>query len=90
VFLASDLAREVLLALTGPRNYDDAAPDYSRSARSREAGRQRLAGRTREDGRSQHPLCEAAFYGLFQRPVRSGFIEWNFQTAETRGRLACR
>jgi AraC-like DNA-binding protein len=35
VFLASGLAREVLLALTGPRNYDDAAPDYSRSARSR-------------------------------------------------------
>jgi hypothetical protein len=34
VFLASDLAREVLLALTGPHNYDDAAPDYSRSARS--------------------------------------------------------
>jgi AraC-like DNA-binding protein len=35
VFLASDLAREVLLALTGPHNYDDAAPGYSRSARSR-------------------------------------------------------
>ncbi len=38
VFLASDLAREVLLALTGPRNYDPAAPDdsrYSRAARSR-------------------------------------------------------
>jgi AraC-like DNA-binding protein len=35
VFLASDLAREVLLALTGPRNYDDTAPHYSRSARSR-------------------------------------------------------
>lgn len=35
VFLATGLAREVLLALTGPRNYDDAAPDYSRSARSR-------------------------------------------------------
>jgi AraC-like DNA-binding protein len=35
VFLASDLAREVLLALTGPRNYDDAAPGYSPSARSR-------------------------------------------------------
>jgi AraC-like DNA-binding protein len=35
VFLASDLAREVLLALTGPRNYDDGAPGYSRSARSR-------------------------------------------------------
>ncbi|MFG2720480.1 AraC family transcriptional regulator [Streptomyces sp. NPDC048416] len=35
VFLASDLAREVLLALTGPRAYDDAVPDYSPSARSR-------------------------------------------------------
>ena len=35
VFLASDLAREVLLALTGPRNFDDAAPDYNRTARSR-------------------------------------------------------
>ncbi|MCX4745590.1 helix-turn-helix transcriptional regulator [Kitasatospora sp. NBC_01287] len=35
VFLASDLAREVLLALTGPRNYDAAAPAYSRAARSR-------------------------------------------------------
>ncbi len=35
VFLASGLAREVLLALTGPRNYDGAAPEYSRSARSR-------------------------------------------------------
>jgi transcriptional regulator GlxA family with amidase domain len=39
VFTTSDLAREVLLALTGPRNYDDAAPDprrpYSRSSRSR-------------------------------------------------------
>ena len=34
VFLASDLAREVLLALTGNRN-DDGAPDYSRSARAR-------------------------------------------------------
>ncbi|GAA2210240.1 helix-turn-helix transcriptional regulator [Nonomuraea monospora] len=34
VFLASDLAREVLLALTGPRNYD-AASAYSRSARWR-------------------------------------------------------
>ena len=31
VFLASDLAREVLLALTGPRNDDDAAPDDGRS-----------------------------------------------------------
>jgi len=35
VFLASGLAREVLLALTSPRNYDDAAPGYSRTARSR-------------------------------------------------------
>lgn len=35
VFLASGLAREVLLAVTGPRSYDDATPDYSRSARSR-------------------------------------------------------
>lgn len=35
VFLASSLAREVILALTGPRNYDDAVPDFSRSARSR-------------------------------------------------------
>jgi AraC-like DNA-binding protein len=35
VFLASDLAREVLLTLTGPGNYDDAVPGYSRSARSR-------------------------------------------------------
>ncbi|WP_442814759.1 AraC family transcriptional regulator [Streptomyces sp. NBC_01198] len=35
VFLASDLAREALLALTGPRSYDDAVPDYSPAARSR-------------------------------------------------------
>ncbi|WBP89990.1 AraC family transcriptional regulator [Kitasatospora cathayae] len=35
VFMASDLAREVLLALTGPRNHDDAVAGYSRSARSR-------------------------------------------------------
>lgn len=35
VFLASGLAREVLLALTGPRNYGAATPDYSPSARSR-------------------------------------------------------
>ncbi|WP_344749590.1 helix-turn-helix transcriptional regulator [Streptosporangium vulgare] len=35
VFLASDLAREVLLALTGPRDDDDASPDRSRPARSR-------------------------------------------------------
>lgn len=35
VFLASGLAREVLLALTGPSNYDNATPGYSRSARVR-------------------------------------------------------
>ncbi|SEL43172.1 helix-turn-helix domain-containing protein [Streptacidiphilus jiangxiensis] len=35
VFLASGLAREVLLALTGPHNDDNAAPGYSRSARAR-------------------------------------------------------
>ncbi|WP_084558165.1 AraC family transcriptional regulator [Hamadaea tsunoensis] len=35
VFLASGLAREVLLALTGPRNYEDTAPGHTRSARSR-------------------------------------------------------
>ncbi len=35
VFLASGLAREVLLALTGPRDHDEAAPGHSRSARSR-------------------------------------------------------
>ncbi|MFC1437174.1 helix-turn-helix transcriptional regulator [Streptacidiphilus sp. N1-10] len=35
VFLASGLVREVLLALTGPRSYDPAVPDYSRPARSR-------------------------------------------------------
>lgn len=35
VFLASDLAREVLLVLTGSRNYDDGAPGHSRSAHSR-------------------------------------------------------
>jgi transcriptional regulator GlxA family with amidase domain len=35
VFVASDLAREVLLALTGPRGAGDAVPGYSRSARSR-------------------------------------------------------
>ena len=34
VFLASDLAREVLLALTGPGN-DDGAPAHGRSARAR-------------------------------------------------------
>lgn len=39
VFLASDLAREVLLALTGPRNYDtDAdAPHHTRPAHTRPA-----------------------------------------------------
>lgn len=35
VFLASNLAREAVLALTDPRNYDDTPPGYSRSARSR-------------------------------------------------------
>jgi len=35
VFLTSGLAREVLLALTGSRNYDAAVPGYSRFARSR-------------------------------------------------------
>ncbi|MGW1464340.1 AraC family transcriptional regulator [Streptomyces sp. NPDC002308] len=35
VFLVSGLAREVLLALTGPRDHDDATPGYSPSARSR-------------------------------------------------------
>jgi AraC-like DNA-binding protein len=35
VFVVSGLAREVLLALTGPRNYGDTTPGYSRSARSR-------------------------------------------------------
>ena len=35
VFGVSDLAREVLLALTGPRNYDDTVPDHSRAARAR-------------------------------------------------------
>ncbi|WP_433129001.1 helix-turn-helix domain-containing protein [Micromonospora sp. CA-240977] len=35
VFLASDLAREILLALTGPGHYDATAPGRSRSARSR-------------------------------------------------------
>jgi AraC-like DNA-binding protein len=35
VFLASDLAREVLLALTGPRNYDDTKSGYDRAARAR-------------------------------------------------------
>jgi AraC-like DNA-binding protein len=35
VLAVSDLAREVVLVLTGPRNYDDSAPGYSPSARSR-------------------------------------------------------
>jgi AraC-like DNA-binding protein len=35
VFLATGLAREVLLALTGPCNYDRATPGYGRSARAR-------------------------------------------------------
>jgi AraC-like DNA-binding protein len=35
VFLASDLARELLLALTGPRNYDAAGRHYSPAARTR-------------------------------------------------------
>ncbi|MEU4337592.1 helix-turn-helix transcriptional regulator [Micromonospora lupini] len=35
VFLASGLAREVLLALTGPGSYDDATPGYRRPARAR-------------------------------------------------------
>jgi AraC-like DNA-binding protein len=35
VFLASDLAREILLTLTGPGNYDRVARVYDRSARAR-------------------------------------------------------
>ncbi|WP_108015060.1 MULTISPECIES: helix-turn-helix transcriptional regulator [unclassified Streptomyces] len=35
VFLVSDLAREMLLALTGPRNYDPAADSYDRAAHAR-------------------------------------------------------
>ncbi|MFC4947329.1 AraC family transcriptional regulator [Pseudonocardia sp. GCM10023141] len=35
VFLASGLAREVLLTLTGAHNYDGTAPGYSRPARTR-------------------------------------------------------
>jgi len=35
VFVTSGLAREVLLALTGPRHYDGTGPGYSRSARAR-------------------------------------------------------
>jgi transcriptional regulator GlxA family with amidase domain len=33
--MASDLAREILLTLTGPRNYDPLARDYDRFARAR-------------------------------------------------------
>src|SRR5215471_6524425 len=35
VFMVSDLAREILLTLTGPRNYDGAARDWDRAARAR-------------------------------------------------------
>ena len=35
VFTVSDLAREALLTLTGPRNFDAAAPGWDRAARSR-------------------------------------------------------
>ena len=35
VFMASGLAREILLTLTGPRNYDRPARDWDRSARAR-------------------------------------------------------
>ena len=35
MFTASDLARELLRTLTGPRNYDPAARDYDRAARAR-------------------------------------------------------
>ena len=35
VFMVSDLAREILLTLTGPRNYDRAARDWDRAARAR-------------------------------------------------------
>jgi AraC-like DNA-binding protein len=35
VFTLSDLAREALLTLTGPRNYDDAAPGWDRAGQSR-------------------------------------------------------
>lgn len=35
VFLVSGLAREILLALTGPRNYDPAMPQYDDAARAR-------------------------------------------------------
>jgi amidase len=32
--------------------------------------------------RSTSPLCEAAFYVLFGRPIASDFMDWNFQSAE--------
>jgi AraC-like DNA-binding protein len=35
VFTVSDLAREILLTLTGPRNYDGAARDWAPAARTR-------------------------------------------------------
>jgi AraC-like DNA-binding protein len=35
VFMVSDLAREILLTLTGPRNYDTAAGDWERAALGR-------------------------------------------------------
>jgi AraC-like DNA-binding protein len=35
VFMVSGLAREILLTLTGPRNYDRAARDYDRAALAR-------------------------------------------------------
>jgi len=35
VFAVSDVAREILLALTGPRNYDRAAGKYDNAARAR-------------------------------------------------------
>jgi AraC-like DNA-binding protein len=35
VFAVSGLAREILLTLTGPRNYDGAAPGWDRAAQSR-------------------------------------------------------
>ena len=35
VFPVSDLAREILLTLTGPRNYDPAARNYDRAAQAR-------------------------------------------------------
>jgi AraC-like DNA-binding protein len=35
VFMVSDLAREIVLALTGPRNYDRAASDHDRAKNAR-------------------------------------------------------